>query len=63
MPSTRTRKKQKAGPKESSLIKPRRKRRIYNPKTKTYYILRQRGKGAGPSIKGKYVNLKENKTE
>ena len=55
MPSTRTRKKKRAGPKDSPLIKNKKRRRIYNPITKTYYILRQRGKGNGPSIKGKYV--------
>ena len=63
MPSSRTRKKQGAGPKDSSLIKPRRKRRIYNPTTKTYYILRQRGKGTGPSIKGKYIHKEGDKLD
>ena len=30
-------------------------RRIYNPTTKTYYLWRQRNKGTGESIQGKYV--------
>ena len=35
-------------------------KRIYNPKTGTYYLLRQRHDGK-ESIIGKYVQLKENK--
>jgi len=35
--------------------------RIYNPKTKTYYLFRRRGTGTGGSIKGQYV-LENNRT-
>ena len=61
MPSVRTRKKKKSGPKDSPLITSRKIRRIYNPTTKTYYLVRQRGKGKGGSIKGKFIQKEENK--
>lgn len=56
MPTSRTRKSQRAGPKDSPLIRSRKIRRIYNPVTKTYYLWRGRGKGRGASIKGKFVH-------